>query len=424
MLSIVLPALSLAVLGMHVLRSGWLKARADEQADLEARAELVCELLRSGARIYGFDRHGPPRHRDDRMRMAPDDDAHGPMDGDGPPHVWKDWQIAVLPGICAEIERGNAAGADALAFAVSDSSHRLIYASANFPASPGLAGTCALAPPLPEGRLSVVRADGGASARANAVRMVVIGGCIVALLSATLVAGGLYFLRTLRRERLDALRKTAFLDNVSHELKTPLAGIRLNAELLEQGRIADEKMRRGALEAILVESDRLAKMVDDLLDFSRLEKGSFRFKMETFDLGEFAMQPSEQQGVAAISHGRATVRVAGETGRGAQVRADKNAIRQIGVNLVTNAVKYTAGPIDVEVEGNEIRYMDRGPGLAPGDEERVFERFYRADNSLTRSVGGSGLGLAIARALARGMGGDLTYSRRNGGGSVFTLKLS
>ena len=67
--------------------------------------------------------------------------------------------------------------------------------------------------------------------------------------------------------------------------------------------------------------------------------------------------------------------------------------------------------------------MDRGPGVPDGDEERIFERFYRVDNSLTRTTGGSGIGLCIARFLARGMGGDLTYSHRPGGGSVFTLKL-
>lgn len=94
------------------------------------------------------------------------------------------------------------------------------------------------------------------------------------------------------------------------------------------------------------------------------------------------------------------------------------------MNLVTNAVKYSEGEIEVEVEGNEIRYLDRGPGVPPGSEERIFERFYRIDDSLTRRENGSGLGLSIAHALARGMGGDLTYLPRPGGGSVFTLTLA
>ena len=91
--------------------------------------------------------------------------------------------------------------------------------------------------------------------------------------------------------------------------------------------------------------------------------------------------------------------------------------------LISNALKYAEGAIEIVVKGNTLRCMDRGPGVPRGDEERVFERFYRADDSLARRVDGSGLGLAIARGLARGMGGDLAYAHRPGGGSVFTLTL-
>lgn len=410
--AIAIPAFILAGLGIFALRVGWLQAKANEQAELATQAELFAELLRSGARLYGFDRHGPPPNAEGRAeRHEPD----GP-----PPHEWKAWQIAILPGICREIEQKYGNGVDALAFTVSDSSHNVIFSSANYPAVPGMNGSSKLAPPLPIGEIAVMRADGGAGTRRAALRLVVSGGCIVALLVAALLAGGYSFISTLRRERLDALRKTDFLDNVSHELKTPLAGIRLNAELLEQGRIADKRKRRGALEAILIEADRLAQMVDKLLDFSRLEKGRFRYDIETFNLADFAAAPSEQQGVAAISNGRATIMVIGKC---RDVVADKNAVRQIGINLVSNAMRYTEGAIEIEAEGCELRYMDRGPGLPPGDEERAFERFYRGDNSLTRKVGGSGLGLAIARSLARGMGGNLTYAHRKGGGAIFTLTL-
>ena len=215
--------------------------------------------------------------------------------------------------------------------------------------------------------------------------------------------------------------KTDFIDNVSHELNTPLAGIRLTAELLADGRIPEGERRQGALKSILTESDRLSRMVSELLDFSRLEKGTRRYSIETFNLAEFASGPAEAQGVDSISRGRAHIAVKGE---GALVSADKDAIRQIGINLVGNAVKYSEGAIDIEIEGNEIRFMDRGSGIPPGCTERIFERFYRVDDSLTRREGGSGLGLPIARALARGMGGDVTYSLRPGGGSVFTLTLA
>ena len=214
--------------------------------------------------------------------------------------------------------------------------------------------------------------------------------------------------------------KTDFIDNLSHELRTPLAGIRLTAELLADGRIPEGERRQGALKSILTESDRLSRMVSELLDFSRLEKGTRRYAIETFDLAAFASDAAEAQAAAAISNGRARVSVRS----GATVSADKDAIRQIATNLVANAVKYSEGEIDIEVEGNEIRFMDRGRGVPPECAERIFERFYRVDDSLTRKEGGSGLGLPIARALARGMGGDVTYSPRPGGGSVFTLTLA
>ena len=161
-------------------------------------------------------------------------------------------------------------------------------------------------------------------------------------------------------------------------------------------------------------------MVDELLDFRRLEKGTRKYKLETFDLAEFVLDPAELQADVAASQGRAEIK---SEGPGASVVADKEAIRQIGMILISNALKYTEGTFEIVVEGNAVRYMDRGPGVPHGDEERVFERFYRADNSLTRHVDGSGLGLAIARGLARGMGGDLAYAHRPGGGSVFTLSL-
>ena len=307
-----------------------------------------------------------------------------------------------------------------LAFEVCNAEGTPLYATPGYPENPGLTGETPLAPPFGEGFLRVARPDGGVGVRARAIRMLSIGACLLALLVCALVTGGILLVRAVRRERRDARRKTDFIDNVSHELKTPLAGIRLNAELLAEGRLPDEKKRRDALNAILIESDRLSRMVSELLDFSRLEKGTHRYNLETFDLAAFVQDPVELQGIATSSLDRARVSTKGPRCR---VVADKDAIRQIGINLVTNAVKYAEGEIDIEVEGAAVRYMDRGPGIPPGDEERVFERFYRVDSSLAQKTSGSGLGLSIARSLARGMDGDLTYSPRPDGGSIFTLTL-
>jgi signal transduction histidine kinase len=236
-------------------------------------------------------------------------------------------------------------------------------------------------------------------------------------------ASGLAALLRRRKERRIEKLKTDFLDNVSHELKTPLAGIRISAELLAEGRIPDESRKRKTLDAIISETDRLSRMVAMLLDFGRLEKGNLHFNFEVFGMTAFIASLGDDPTLQAIAGPRLAFAPTHDGAPTVNVRADRDAVRRILVNLVENAVKYSPGEIEIETSGAEIRVLDRGEGVPAGDEERVFERFYRADNSLTRRTGGSGLGLSIARALARGMGGDLIYARRNGGGSVFTLSL-
>ena len=248
-----------------------------------------------------------------------------------------------------------------------------------------------------------------------------LGATLLALVLLCLAGGGLALLRAARRERLDALRKTDFVDNVSHELKTPLSGIRLSAELLAEGRLPDGPRRDKALRSILAESDRLDRLVSNLLDFGRLERGRRRFDLQRVDLaallenmqveaaaGGFDLQPGER-GLAAL--------------------ADPDALRRILSNLLDNAAKYAPdAPPEIVVRGAgngavELVVADRGPGVPPGLEEKVFERFFRADDSLARRANGSGIGLSLARGLARGMGGDLTYRPRPGGGAEFVLVL-
>lgn len=236
-----------------------------------------------------------------------------------------------------------------------------------------------------------------------------------------MLVNGYVFFAKFRRERREGRRQAEFVDNVSHELRTPLAGIHLTAELLADGKVQGVDSCKKAARAILAEADRLNRTISALRDYSRLEKGSRQFQMEDFDLCDFT---------AGISADSAVVSCAGNrlrpirTVSSEAVRAEKDAVFHIVLNLLENAVKYSADEVEIEVEGRELRVLDRGDGVAKGDEERVFERFYRGDSSLVRRFGGTGLGLSIARALARGMGGDLFYSRRQGGGSVFTLRLA
>ena len=421
-LAILLPAVFVAAGGAWLVSETWRRLWDDEREALELRARIISDTLMNRAHEENIDGMRPPDKPPRRFG-----NGHPPP-ADRPPrhphhrmHCLTQEQKSNLATICDEVRKNNAAMIGDVSFKIVDPDGIGIYAADDWPSKPGTEVEWHVGPPLGDGSLMVARADGGKSMRTRAAAVVAIGASIVLLLVATLVSGGLIFIRTLRRERRESRMKTDFIDNVSHELRTPLAGIRLNAELLAEGRIRDEDKRKGALESILTESDRLGRMVSELLDFGRLEKGTRRYSLETFDLAAFASGAAEAQGVASISNGRAHISVKGE---GALVSADKDALRQIGVNLVTNAVKYSEGEIEVEVEGNEIRYMDRGPGVPPGSEERIFERFYRIDDSLTRRENGSGLGLSIARALARGMGGDIRYAHRPCGGSVFTLTLA
>ena len=287
-------------------------------------------------------------------------------------------------------------------------------------------GEASLAPLFPQWRVRVRSADSDASG-ASAFW---VDAVLFALLLLCLAGGGLALLRAARRERLDALRKTDFVDNVSHELKTPLAGIRLEAELLAEGRLPDGPRRDRAVRSILAESDRLERLVSNLLDFGRLERGRRRFDLCKVDLGELLGEMLNDEcrmpnGEANIQHSAFSIQ---HCDHSFAALADPDAVRRILSNLFDNAAKYAPGaPPEVTVRvaenGVAVVVADRGPGVPRGLEEKVFERFFRADDALARATNGSGIGLSLARGLARGMGGDLVYRPREGGGAEFVLTL-
>ena len=234
------------------------------------------------------------------------------------------------------------------------------------------------------------------------------------------LAGGILLWRKNERERVDGLRKTAFVTNVSHELKTPLTAIGLWTDVLRQSVSPEE--RAEALETIESENARMLRMVDRLLDFTRLERGVHRF----------SFAPTKLRMLAEVSVGL----MRGEFPKGISVQGeevelvtDSDAVQGVIVNLLGNAVKYAAkdGPVEVRVErterGARLSVADRGPGLTPQQCRRVFERFYRTDAATTSAVGGLGLGLTISKFVAEGLGGSLVASARAGGGCVFALDL-
>ena len=237
-----------------------------------------------------------------------------------------------------------------------------------------------------------------------------------------LVLGGVLLVLEITRERRESMLKTGFVSNVSHELKTPLTAVRLSAEMLREGRVKEEAQAR-YLEVIVRESERLTRLVDNVLDFGRLERGRRKFNLEARDVNEL-LSVAEAQ--------RPRVEAAGLT---LMVRSapmpvmrtfDLDAVGQVLVNLIDNAVKYAASGKMVEVsvsERGEITVADRGPGIAAKHRSRIFERFYRCDDSITAKSSGSGLGLSISSRLMAGMGGELVFAPRAGGGAVFIIKF-
>ena len=250
---------------------------------------------------------------------------------------------------------------------------------------------------------------------------------ILALLGA--VAGGsALVLRSVGDEMRMAARKTDFVGNVSHELKTPLTSIRMFSELLGGAESQEPGKSRQYAEVIERESGRLARLIDRLLDFSKLDRGEMRLNPAPLDLGGLAREivgDFKGQGEAAGMK----VELSIPDGGGPQVSGDRDALAQVLLNLLGNAVKYAAsgGVVSVEVAAGPDRatlsVVDRGPGVPRAHQRRIFERFYRVDDSIASGVDGSGIGLALCRHIAARHGGSIRYETRKGGGSVFTLEL-
>lgn len=253
--------------------------------------------------------------------------------------------------------------------------------------------------------------------------MFALGACLVVVLGSTVVTGSLFLFRCARCARAEAERKSEFLSLLSHELRTPFAGMLPNLEMLLDGTVAEPEQRREVLKTVQAECLRANRMVSRLLEFSRLKRGMCRLSRETLDAVDAVRNVQAALGSRFECEGLC---VSGEPKL--SVEADYDALVEILSILLDNALKYAshAGPVEMNVgAGNGralIRVMDRGPGLAANESRAAFEKFHRGENAWTKGSG-LGIGLAYARELARHMRGDLTYRRREGGGAIFELEL-
>ncbi|MHB8420180.1 MAG: sensor histidine kinase [Myxococcales bacterium] len=227
--------------------------------------------------------------------------------------------------------------------------------------------------------------------------------------------------------RLEAVRRD-FVANVSHELRTPLAAIRGYAETLVGGALADPVRALEFATVIHRHAERLARLLDDLLELSRLEAGRRQLSREPVAIAEVAERALEL--VRAKASERRVELTSTIGGEGPHVRGDADAVVQVLVNLLDNAVKYTAEGGHVRLSGSlgrsglvRISVADDGPGLSAQHQGRVFERFYRVDAGRSRDMGGTGLGLAIVKHLVQAMGGAVGVASELGRGSTFWFEL-
>jgi signal transduction histidine kinase len=241
----------------------------------------------------------------------------------------------------------------------------------------------------------------------------------IVLLLCAIGIGSWLIWRDLGRQVQLARQKTDFVSNVSHELKTPLTSIRIFSELLANN--PDPERQKRYSEIIVNESSRLTRLINNVLDFARMDRGEMKYEKEVFDLNALVRE--------TLTNFRLNFASEGIDSDPLPVRGNRDATAQVLLNLLSNAEKYGDGRIEVTTRRSEnglgtVQVSDRGPGVPHGSEEKIFEQFHRAHNSLNSGIQGAGLGLTLARQIARANGGDVIYEPRPGGGSQFSLTLS
>jgi signal transduction histidine kinase len=250
---------------------------------------------------------------------------------------------------------------------------------------------------------------------------------IAAALLVTLMIFSAWLLnRDVQREARLALLRSQFVSSVSHELKTPIATIGAYAELIDMGRVPESEVSR-YLKTILGETQRLSRLVEGVLAFSKAEQGNRLYRFQSISL-ESVVRSAAQAIQYPLEEGAFILHLAIEPGL-PRVNADDDAIEQAVVNLLDNAIKYSGDRREIELslrrDGNDavICVRDRGIGIAPEEQSRIFEKFYRAPLADRRYVPGTGLGLALVDHVVKAHRGRVAVESELGHGSTFSILL-
>lgn len=240
-------------------------------------------------------------------------------------------------------------------------------------------------------------------------------------------AGRLTVVRDVSQQRAADRARTDFLAHVAHELRTPLTSIRAYAETLMEGILEDPQAQRDCFNVISSEARRLSRLIDEVLSVSQLEVGAIHLKRGDVDLARL-MRESVKDVQAAADEKSIELRLRLPV-KVPALQGDKERLAVVLNNLLGNAVKYTpsGGSVTVTCVQHdatvEMEVTDTGVGIAPQDQEKVFEKFYRVQSDEIQAQRGSGLGLTTAREVARLHGGDITLRSELGSGSTFLLTL-
>jgi two-component system phosphate regulon sensor histidine kinase PhoR len=249
---------------------------------------------------------------------------------------------------------------------------------------------------------------------------------LVILMVATILVGLSFLIYAIIKEQRANQLKSDFISNVSHELKTPLSLIRMFGELIALGKLKSPEKGKEYAEIITREAERLSRLIDNVLDFARIERGKAAYDFQPGDLGEVVARSVDvyrhREGV------KLTVSIDEEI---PLTLIDENAMTLVLLNLLDNAVKYGGDKPEIGVtlrclpqEGLlRLEVSDRGPGIPRDEQRRIFDRFYRARAARTRNTRGSGIGLSLVKHIAESHGGRVTVDSDLGSGAIFTVTI-
>jgi len=252
-------------------------------------------------------------------------------------------------------------------------------------------------------------------------------GILILAFCALLLSGTVWLVFSFKRTADLSQLQVDFLSKVSHEFKTPLTSIRMFVDTLTERRDMSEEQRARCLTLLQQESRRLNDLIDRLLDFGRMEAGKMVYHREpesvtaVVDEAVHAFEPLRLRDNIHFE-----IDIAPDL---PPILADREAVSAALLNLLHNAYKYTGESKFIRVECRRedhrvaLSVLDNGPGVPRREHRRIFDRFYRIDDRLSRQVGGSGLGLAIVRHVAQAHGGRVRVSNRADGGAKFTILL-